>query len=168
MPLVPLDPAVPALAIPAALAAGFPLAEQEAAWSVDTDDPVLCMAALVFMLGFDAAPEQRADAIARTKAEGDRRMAMLASPSRQLELIARGVELQDKKQSGGTWTAEEAADAEVSRAAQRAARRIRRAQREIVADLATWTDPGALVAYDPAADPRWSSVLAALNLPGPA
>ena len=169
MPLVPVSEAIlpaslPVTAVPMALAAGFPLVESESAWHVDTDDMILCMAALVYLLSFDVAGEQRADAVARIRSEGDRRMQMLAPITRQLELIARGVELQDKKQSGESWTAEETADAEISRVAQRAARRIRRAQREIIADVSMWTDPQALVAYDPAADARWPIVQAVLQV----
>ncbi len=128
---------------------------EDRAWSLRAADDSGLPALLAFLRAYDPLAAERAAARARVAAEADRRVALLGSERRLLALIARGVEIHDKRLAGQPLDPEDELDAEAARAAQRANRRLRRAQAEVEADLAALATTDALRAFDPARHPRW-------------
>lgn len=150
MPSFPLSyPAGKPGAGGAAAEAGHRVREHDGQWVVDADTPEEAAAAQAFLDAWDDVAVARARAKAAVKAEAGRRIEAFAPLWRQSNLIARGVELTDKRVAGTITPAEEA-EAAALRSLFGRIKAIRAASDAIEAGLDDEGDAYALYGFDPA------------------
>ncbi len=128
-------------------------AEIEAAWTADLVEAVVQRRAAFVPPA--RTGQDLADALCReAKIEAGRRIITLAPEWKQRNATARGVELTDKKASGGTLTADEQAEVDAMKALWVAISAIRAASDDLETTIAGMDD-AARQALDVTADEHW-------------